>query len=82
MVLYLWLNELEQRFTEENGKRDWFMQTNEELCNVTGMSINTIKKAKKELKDKGFISVSRGNWHYANTGKSSIKQPTIYYLLK
>lgn len=82
IVLWLWLNELEQRYTEEYGKRDWFMKTDSELAEIAGMSINTVKAAKKELKDHGFIEVSRGHWHYATTGKSSLKQPSVYRLLK
>lgn len=82
IILYLWLNELEQRFTEQNGDRDWFMYTNDELVELTGMSIKVVKEAKRELIDRGFISVSRGNWCYSSTGKSSIKQPSVYRILK
>lgn len=82
ILLFLWLNELEQRYTEENGARDWFMQTNAELVEKTGLCLDSVKDAKRELKEKGFIEVFRGGWHYVSTGKSSIKQPCCFRILK
>lgn len=82
ILLYLWLNELEQRYTEEDGERDWFMKSDKELAKVSGMSVGIVKEAKKELREKGFIEVSRGGWNFKTTGKSSISQPTVYKLLK
>lgn len=84
ILLFLWLNELEQRFTSERNfdQRDWFMHTDREISEKSGMSINTVKSAKKELKEKGFIEISRGGWHYTKTGKSGIKQPTVYRIIR
>lgn len=80
LVLFVWLNELEQRFTGED--KDWFLCTDEELCEFTGYSINTVKKAKAELKQTDLVEISRGKWIYTKTGKSGIKQPTKYRILR
>lgn len=81
--LYVCLTELEQRYTSgEEGSRDWFLQTDKELCEITGFSINTLKAAKAELRKTDLVEVSRGKWIYKDTGKSSIKQPTKYRILR
>ena len=80
--LYNWLNEVEQR-AQESGQlygdtpRKWFLCTDNQLHELTGMNVKTIQRAKKELKDSGLISVTRGKWHYSN-GKSDISQPCRY----
>lgn len=79
--LFVCLNELEQRFCPDRG-RDWFLSTDKDLCDITGFSINTLKAAKSELRKTDLVEVSRGQWIYADTGKSSIKQPTKYRILR
>lgn len=81
MVLYIWLERMEQDYTPNDGSRHWFLATHEQISNYSGMSINTIKAAKKELAERGFIRIERGGWYYKDTGKSSIKQPCKYTLL-
>lgn len=76
----MYLNELEQRYCNENS---FFFRTDQQLCEDTGFSINTLKRAKAELKKyPELIKISRGHWQYPNTGKSSIQQPTRYEILK
>lgn len=86
ILLYVWLNQIEQHKTPNPEKdqytRDWFLCTDKELCEYSGLSINTVKSAKKELKERGFITVGRGNWQYVNTGKSSLRQPCKYQIIK
>lgn len=59
-----------------------FLCTDAEIRELTGMNIKTIQKAKKELKEHNFICVKRGEWHYKASGKSDIKQPCKYFILK
>ena len=80
--LFVCLNELEQRYTPNDGSRDWFLQTDKDLCEITGFSINTLKAAKAELRKTDLVEVTRGKWEYVATGKSAIKQPTRYRILK
>lgn len=82
IYLFVWLNELEQIFTEDDGGRDWFTHTDKEISERTGMCLGNVKKAKRELVEKGFIETSRGNWHFVSTGKSSIRQPTVYRIIR
>jgi hypothetical protein len=78
--LFIVLNELEQRYCNKNT--DFFLRTDKQLCEDTGYSINTLKKAKAELKKHPeLVIISRGRWHYTNTGKSSIQQPTKYQIM-
>lgn len=80
--LFVCLNELEQRYCGKDS--GFFFRTDEELCIDTGMSINTVKAAKRELKEKAqkLIRISRGHWTYITTGKSSKYQPTVYQILR
>lgn len=68
-LLFVTLCELEARFTR-NGV-DWFFFTDEELAEIKGDSISTIKKYKRELKNVGLISTF-----------SNKTQKTGYRLLK
>lgn len=79
--LFICLNELEQRFCPSEG-RDWFLATNDQLCQITGFSEKTLKIAKAELRETDLVEMTRGKWIYVATGKSSIKQPTRYRILK
>ena len=85
--LYIALNEIEGRkhknLMYDNGSGYYgFLCTDEEIRELTGMNEKTVQKAKKELKERGFINVSRGNWHYVASGKSDIKQPCKYFILE
>ena len=78
--LFVVLNELEQRYCNKNSQ--FFLRTDTQLCEDTGLSINTLKKAKAELKRyPELVKISRGHWHYTETGKSSIQQPTRYQIM-
>ena len=79
--LFICLNELEQRFCPSEG-RDWFLATNDQLCQITGFSEKTLKIAKAELRETDLVEMTRGKWIYVATGKSSISQPTRYRILK
>lgn len=74
--LYVVLNELEQRFT--GIKDNWFYRSNEDLANDAGMSLATLKRAKKELADSGLVKVSSMHFVDKETGKKSKKKVTAY----
>lgn len=82
--LFICLNQLEA-IDSSNGEllgdifERMFLCTDQRIHDYTGMNIKTIQSAKKELKDRGLITISRGHWHYGN-GKSDIKQPCVYKL--
>lgn len=85
--LFLALNELESRKYKElvydkSTGYFWFLCTDAQIRDLTRMNEKTIQKAKKELKEHGFIHVARGHWHYTSTEKSDIKQPCKYYIIK
>lgn len=79
--LFVVLNELEARFTNGKKQNDFFFRTDAELCQDCGFSINTLKKAKAELRQTNLVKIGRGHWHYKETGKSDIRQPTTYQIL-
>ena len=56
-LLFLWLNELEQRYT--NSKQDYFYRTDEMLAEDMKWNIKTVRKVKAELKASGLIRTSR-----------------------
>ena len=74
------LNELEHRFT--NDTKDFFYRTNEKLCNDTGMSLPTLKRAKAELKETDLIQVWQSHFVNPKTKKRSEKHFTAYRVLK
>ncbi len=81
IMLYFWLKELEQRYCGE--KVDFFFRTNEQLADDLNWSINTLKKAKAELKkETDLIETGRMRWVDRNTGQKSEKYVTYYRLLK
>jgi hypothetical protein len=88
--LWLWLHELEQKFTgvkkDKNGKKkevDWFFRSDQELANDTHMGTATIKRAKAELKQKckGKIQIFQMHFLDPKTGKKSHKHVTGYRIL-
>lgn len=78
--LFVTLNELEQRFTGKD--EDFFFSTNEDLSMYSGLHVNTIKKLKRELKEKGLIDYWQGHFVVKATGKKSEKHVTMYRILK
>ena len=59
-LLFFWLNELEQRYTNE--KREYFYRSDEQLASDLGWSERTVKYAKKELRQSGLIETSYIRW--------------------
>ncbi len=78
--LFTTLNELEHRYT--NIDTDYFFRSNELLAEDTGMSLSTVKRAKKELVELKFIQIWQMHWIDKKTGKKSEKKVTAYRLLK
>ena len=61
--LYCYLAKLKNRYGKDDG---WFWRDERTICEDTKMHRNTVSRAKKELKDAGFIEIKRG--HYVSTG--------------
>ena len=75
--LYCVLNELEHRYSRpEDGL---FYRTNEELASDAGMSLPTLKRAKKELVEAGLINIYKS--HFISNGMKSKKYVTGYRIL-
>ncbi len=86
----MWLHELEQRFTgvkkDKKGKKkevDWFFRSDQELADDTNMGTATIKRAKREFREKleGRIQMFQIHWVDPKTGKKSHKHVTGYRFL-
>lgn len=77
--LYTTLNELEHRYTGE--KCDFFFRSNENLAEDCGMSINTFKRAKKELLETDLIQHWLTHFVDKETGKKSEKKVSAYRIL-
>ena len=79
-MLYVTLNELEQRFCQE---KQYFYRCDKDLANDMGVSINSLKKYKKELKENAqdLVKMGKGKKVYDN-GKKSEKSFTTYQILK
>lgn len=58
-VFYVYLCKLRNRYADEKGL---FWRSMRTLSDETGMNLDTVKGAKKELKSKGFIEVVRGKY--------------------
>jgi len=78
--LYVVLNELEHRFT--GAKVDFFYRSNEELAKDAGMSLPTLKRAKKELIKAGLIETWNMHWEDPETGKLSEQHVTAFRILE
>ena len=72
--LYVVLVENEHRFTGK--KEDFFFRSNQDLAKDSGMSIATVKRAKKELQ--GYINTWQLHFVDAETKKKSHKHITGY----
>lgn len=79
--LFVTLNELEQRFTG-NSEKGYFFRTDEELCKDTGLSLSTLKRAKKELKGTDLVIIRYGHFTNIENNKLSEKKVTTYTIKK
>lgn len=79
-LLFFWLNELEQRYTGD--REQYFFHTDAELAKELGWHINTLKKAKKELRETDLIEIQKIHWIDQKTGKKSEKWVTAYTILR
>jgi hypothetical protein len=80
--LYVVLVELEHRYTADSN-RDFFLRTNTELADDTGMSISTLKRAKAELLELDLVQTWQS--HYIvnrETKKMSEKHYTAYRIIR
>lgn len=78
--LFVVLNELEQRFTGQT--ESFFTRSNSQLCEDTGMSLSTLKRAKAELQKTDLIYTWRCHFINRETQKKSTKYYTAYQILK
>jgi len=80
LVLYFWLNELEQRYT--NKKTTYFFRSDEDLANDLHWNIKTVKEAKSELKKTDLISCGYVNWWMDEEHTKKSKRRVTSYRLK
>lgn len=85
--LYIWLHELEHRFTTGTHKKkgvtqDFFFRSNEDLSKDTGMPERTIVEAKNELRSTGFVHIYQMHFIDPATSKKSHKHVTGFKILK
>lgn len=76
--LYIVLKELEHRFCGGSGGREFFLRSDQQLADDTGMSLPTLKRAKKELSNTDLVSIGTG-WYTANGSKD--RHVTSYTML-
>lgn len=55
-IMYVYLCHLEHKYTGE--KKSTFLHTDKQLCDELHMSMNTVRKCKRELQDIGLIQTS------------------------
>lgn len=79
--LFVVLNELEHRYTGTK-QNDFFIRSNKSLCEDTGMSLSTLKRAKAELVKTDLIETWSSHYIDKNTKKKSIEHYTAYKILK
>ena len=81
-MLFVTLNELEQRYCNEG--KTFFVRSNEQLAEDMGVSINSIKKYKAELRKNATDLVKMGIGRYKDkkTGKMSEEYITTYSILR
>jgi hypothetical protein len=81
--LFVVLKEQEQRFTGGNYKRDFFLRSDTELSEDSGMSLRTLKRAKSELSKTDLIQTWQSHWITdKENNKLSQKHVTAYRVLK
>lgn len=77
--LYTYLTGLEHRFCTED--KNYFFRTDEQLSKDVGISLNSLKKYKRELKEVGLIQINYGHYVDRKTGKKSQEKYTAYTIL-
>ena len=80
LILYFWLNELEQRYT--NGKVDYFYRSDEALAEDLNWNIKTVKAAKAELKETDLIRCGFVHWWTDETHTKMHKKKVTSYHIK
>ena len=65
--LFVVLNELEQRFAGKN--EDFFFRSNNDLAEDAGMSLPTLKRAKKELLQTDLLECWKMHFKNKETGR-------------
>jgi len=78
--LFDWLHELEH---QKSGKNvDWFFRSDRELAQDCNMGLTSVKKGKRELREKGLIETWNMHWIVdPKTGKKSHKHVTAFRIL-
>ncbi len=79
LKLYIWLVELEHRYTGK--ERDFFFRTNEQLTYDVNLSLPVIKKCKKDLINRGLVECWQSHFIMPD-GKRSEKKVTCYRILR
>lgn len=80
LVLYFWLNELEQKYT--NGNKKYFFRSDEDLAKDLHWNIKTIKEAKAELKGTDLVDISYVHWWLDDSHTKLSKRKVTSYTLK
>ena len=82
--LFVTLNELEQRYVgdDSNPQTSFFFRSNEDLAKDAGMSLPTLKRAKKELLQTDLLKTWQAHFIDPKTKKKSEKKVTAYRILK
>lgn len=75
--LLFMLKELEQAYG--HGENTRLYRSNDQLADDTGMSVATVKKAKKELVDAQLMTITQNHFS-AGDGKRSRKHISTYHL--
>ncbi|HEY5586726.1 MAG TPA: hypothetical protein VIK78_19830 [Ruminiclostridium sp.] len=79
--LFVTLNELEQRYTGTK-EEDYFFRSNEDLSKDSGLSLPTLKRAKKELLQSDLVYSWQMHFNEVDTNKKSKLKVTAYRILK
>lgn len=77
--LFVVLNELEQRYCSRD--KNYFYRTDSDLAEDSGLSLSTVKRAKKELIDAGLIKCNLSPFVSELTNKKSKMHVTVYEIL-
>lgn len=77
--LFVVLNELEQRYCSRD--KNYFYRTDNDLVEDSGLSLSTVKRAKKELIEAGLISCNLSPFISDVTNKKSKMHVTVYEIL-
>lgn len=75
--LFVVLKELEQKYTGDKTE-DYFYQSNNDLAEMCGFSLSTLKRAKAELLKTDLVQSWQEHFKDQKTGKRSEKHITYY----